>query len=164
MPVPKFNGVGLRGGGDIVVKYGKEQKVTLLRGSTQYTTFKVEPGGGLEIRACNADCPTHYDLEIEIVTPDLNAVAISGGGTIHAAGTFPATESISAAVNGGGDIDIHAISAKSVNAAVSGGGEVIVTATTSLRAAVNGGGSVAYHGNPSISSAVSGGGSVSRAD
>jgi opacity protein-like surface antigen len=162
--VAPFTGIGLEGGGEIVVKYGKVQKVTLIKGSTQYTTFKVEHGGGLDIRACNSSCPHNYDLKIEIETPNLNALAISGGGEIHTAGSFPAQGALDAAVHGGGEIDATAIAAKDVNAAVNGGGEIAVTATATLRAAVNGGGEISYHGNPSVTSAVSGGGSVERAN
>jgi hypothetical protein len=162
--VAPFTGIGLEGGGEVVVKYGKEQKVTLLKGSTQFTTFQIEHGGGLSIRACNAHCPSHYDLQIEIVTPNVNALAIQGGGEIHTAGSFPAQGEINVAVQGGGEIDAVAIAAKDVNAAVDGGGSITVTATATLQAAVNGGGEISYRGTPSVTSAVSGGGSIERAN
>src|SRR5215469_7473802 len=73
VPLPHFSGVGLRGGGHVVLKHGDVQRVTLLKGSTQFTRFRVESGGnGLEIDACNSNCPQQYDLEIEIVSPELD--------------------------------------------------------------------------------------------
>ena len=163
VPLSHFTSVGLEGGGHVTVKYGPEQRVTLLKGSTQYTRLRVENGHSLNIEACNDNCPRHYDLEIEIVTPVLEAAAISGGGEIVASGNFPHVDSFSAAVNGGGDIDVRAVSAKEAHAAVSGGGGIHLTATATLNAAVSGGGEIVYSGNPQVSEAVNGGGSVERA-
>ncbi len=73
----------------MTLKYGKEQHVTLIKGSTQFTRFSIEQGGGLSIDACNDNCPSHYDLEIEIVSPNISAIAIEGGGTICRAGKLP---------------------------------------------------------------------------
>ena len=163
VPVGHFDSVGLEGGGHVTVKYGAQQRVTLLKGSSQYTRLRVENGHSLNIEACSESCPHQYDLEIEIVTPVLEAAAISGGGDIEAHGNFPKVESFSAAVNGGGDIDARAVSAKTVHAAVSGGGGIHVTATAMLNAAVSGGGEIVYSGNPQVNEAVNGGGSVERA-
>lgn len=164
VPLGHFDSVGLNGGGHVVLKHGAVQSVTLLKGSTQYTSLKIRHGNDLEIDACNNNCPEHYELEIEIVTPDINAVAINGGGEIQTAGAFPAQGNLDAAVNGGGHIDMHDIDAKSVSAAVNGGGHILVTATASLSAAVQGGGHISYRGNPSVSQAVQGGGSVDRVE
>ncbi|HWA03319.1 MAG TPA: DUF2807 domain-containing protein [Rhizomicrobium sp.] len=161
--VGHFDSVSLKGGGHVVVRHGERQSVTLIKGSTQYTTFRLRRENQLEIRACEGDCPRHYELEIEIVTPDLDAAAIEGGGHIVAENGFPGRREISAAVEGGGDLDLSALKAEKVSAAVSGGGHIAVTALHDLSAAVEGGGSIVYHGNPQVSSAIDGGGSVSKA-
>jgi hypothetical protein len=163
VPVGHFDKIGLEGGGHILVKYGPTQRVTILKGSTQYTTFTIREGNHLEIKACNRDCPHIYDLEIEIVTPNLDSAAIEGGGHIVAASGFPSQDSFDAAVDGGGHIEMQALSANRVEAAVDGGGHIEVTAKRTLHAAVDGGGSITYHGDPQVSSAIDGGGSVSKA-
>lgn len=163
LPLPHFDGVGLKGGGHVTLKYGTEQRVTLISGTTKFTHIEVNPGGGLNIDACDWNCPHNYDLEIEIVSPDVHAVAIQGGGEIVAQGTFPASGHLSAAVSGGGDIDTRAIPSTKVSAAVNGGGTIKLAASETLRAAVNGGGSIVYWGNPELSEAVVGGGDVRRA-
>lgn len=163
VPVGHFNQIQLRGGGHVVVKHGGTQSVSLLKGSTQYTKFWIRDGRELVIDACNNSCPHSYDLDIEIVTPDLDGAAIDGGGEIVAQVGFPSRDSFDVAVNGGGDIDIHAISARSVDAAVNGGGDIELTATHALNAAVSGGGDITYHGDPQVDEAVQGGGSVERA-
>ena len=163
VPLAHFDGVGLRGGGRVTLKFGPEQKVTLLKGSTQYTRFRIEHGGGLSIDACDDNCPSHYDLEIEIVSPNISAIAVEGGGSIKAEGSFPARGRLAVAISGGGEIDARAEPANAVDAAVNGGGAIKVAATGQLNAAVNGGGEIVYWGNPRVSQAVSGGGAIRRA-
>ena len=76
--VPHFGQIALHGGGHVVVKHGAEQRVTLLKGSIEYTRFSVGNGDHLFIYACNERCPERYDLDIEIVTPVLNSASIGG--------------------------------------------------------------------------------------
>ena len=163
VPVGHFDGVGLVGGGHVVVKHGATQSVTILKGSTQYTTFRIRHDNVLEIKVCNSNCPPVYDLEVEIVTPDLHSAAIDGGGHITASSGFPDQDSFAAAIDGGGHIDMQTIAARAVHAAIDGGGHIEVTAKNQLNAAIDGGGSITYHGDPQVNSAIDGGGSVSNA-
>jgi len=161
--LPHFSNIQLRGGGHVTVRHGAAQSVTLVKGSQEYTRLHMRDGRELVIDACDKRCPSRYDLEIDIVTPDISGVAIDGGGEIEAQSGFPAQDSISVAVNGGGDIDLHAIKAAAAHAAVNGGGKIELTAEHQLNAAVAGGGEIVYHGNPQVNEAVQGGGSVERA-
>jgi hypothetical protein len=70
--------------------------------------------------------------------------------------------SITAAVDGGGRIDMRAIAARTGTAAVDGGGHIEIRASGSLTASVNGGGNIRYVGNPQVTTAIDGGGSVER--
>ena len=162
--LPRFDSVELRGGGRVILTHGFAQSVRLVQGSTAFTRFHVDSDEPhkLVIDACNADCPLRYDLEIEIVTPDIAAVAISGGGKIEAAGAFPGQHSVAAAVHGGGTIDLRALDAADAKAAVDGGGEIRLKPRHALTAAINGGGKILYWGKPSITQAVNGGGRVAR--
>lgn len=162
VPVGHFDSVGLSGGGHIVLRYGAAERVTILHGSTQYTHVYVEDGRNLRIDACNDRCPMQYDLEIEIVMPRLTAVAISGGGHIESAPGFPTQGTVTAAVHGGGHIDIRTIDATNATAAVDGGGRIRLHSDKHLTAAVNGGGSIDYWGTPDVTSVVNGGGSIHR--
>jgi hypothetical protein len=160
--VGHFSQVQLRGGGHVVVRHGATQSVSLIKGSTKYTRFHIRDGRELVIDACNGDCPNSYDLDIEIVSPEITGAAIDGGGEIVAQSGFPGQERLDLAVNGGGDIDMRPIGAAQVNAAVNGGGDIQLTATKQLNAAVSGGGDITYRGNPQVNEAVQGGGDVSR--
>jgi hypothetical protein len=164
VPVSSFRSVELRGGGNVLVVPGPVQRVTLVKGSTQFTRIQVRANGKLEIDACNERCPLHYPLEIRIESPRVPDVAIAGGGTIRAAGGFAPQSDLSAAIKGGGTIDVRSVEARDVSAAVNGGGDIFVRPRATLSAAVNGGGDIHYAGNPQVSMAVRGGGNVSRAD
>jgi Putative auto-transporter adhesin, head GIN domain len=162
VPVGHFDSVELRGGGHVTFHYGAQQRVTLVKGSTQYTGFAIRDGRKLVIDACNGDCPMVYDLDIEITTPDIGAVAVKGGGHIDVAPGFPAQDRIVAAVDGGGHIDTRNIDAESATAAVDGGGKIEIRAEKGLTASVDGGGRIRYAGHPAVTTAIDGGGSVER--
>jgi Putative auto-transporter adhesin, head GIN domain len=169
VPVPRFDSIQLNGGGIVVLRHGPVQRVVIRSGSTAYTAIRVGPprarGGDahrLVIDACNARCPRHYDLRIEIETPRIDAVAVHGGGRITAEAGFPSQRDVAVAVDGGGEIDLRAVAMANVAAAVNGGGSLLVRAEDSLAAAVNGGGAIRYWGSPSVTTSINGGGTVVR--
>jgi len=160
VPVAGFKNVELRGGGEIVIVPGQAQRVTLVEGSTAFTAMRVDRAGRLTIDACNRNCPQHYRLRIEIQSPRLPGVGVTGGGSIRASDGFAPQDQVAAGVNGGGKIDLRAVEGSNVAAGVSGGGEILVRARNTLSAGVSGGGTVRFLGNPRVTSAVDGGGSV----
>lgn len=163
--LPHFDSVELNGGGEVTVVPGPVQRVTLLSGSTQFTSFRVVRGGKLEIATrCNAACPQRYDLRIRVESPRVPDVAIKAGGAIVAGRGFAPQREIGAAISAGGTIDLRAVAADSVSAAINAGGDIYVRPRLSLSAAVNAGGDVHYWGNPSVSMAVRNGGTVRRDD
>ena len=160
VPVAGFKNVELRGGGDIVIVPGPAQRVTVVEGSTAFTQLRVDRSGRLTIDACNQRCPQHYRLRIEIQSPRVPGVGVTGGGAIRASSGFAPQDQVAAGVNGGGKIDLRAVEGGNVSAGVNGGGEILVRARNTLTAGVSGGGSVRFLGNPRVTSAVNGGGSV----
>lgn len=170
VPVPSFRSIELNGGGRVILRHGPQQRVTLLSGSTEISRIEVGPSGRrgtgnpdqLVIDACRRSCNGRYQLEVEVVTPSIEGVAVKGGGRIQTVGAFPRQPRIGAAVHGGGQIDIRSLPARQVGAAISGGGNILTTAEDTLGAAINGGGAILYWGNPKVGSAVNGGGTVRR--
>lgn len=161
--VPRFDGIQLRGGGEVKLTYGPVQKVTIQSGSSEFTRIRLSSRqpDTLVIDACNERCPRHYDLKIEIQTPDIEALAVHGGGAITASAGFPRQEKVAVAVHGGGMVDTRAVAVEQVAAAVHGGGRLMVRAEDNLAASVNGGGLINYWGNPRVETAINGGGVVS---
>jgi hypothetical protein len=160
VPVRAFDSVRLVGGGEVVLRHGSAQRVTILSGDASLAAIEVERDGSLVIRPCRRSC-TQRNFRVEVVTPAVEAVAITGGGRFRGEG-FPARSAIALAVTGGGDLDARAMPAASVVAAVQGGGRIATTAERSLVSAVNGGGSIVFRGDPERTTSINGGGSVTR--
>ena len=162
VPLAHFTKIALFGGGHVVLRHGARQQVTITTGSTQYTHFTQPNPGELQIDACNDECPHHYDLEIEIVSPDVDSVAVADGGEIVAKGDFPKRNIVNVGVRQGGAVDARALRGDLVNAAVNQGGSIKVAASGSLNAAVNQGGLIRYWGDPIVNQAIHDGGSIQR--
>ena len=159
--VPQFRSVELSAGGDLSIVRGPVQRVTLLNGSTDLTSFRVMRDGRLEISThCDRRCPREYNLRIQIESPTVPDIAVEAGGTIRVAPGFAPQRQLSAAINAGGTIDARAVPASEVSAAVNAGGDIYVRPSERLSAAVHAGGDIHYSGNPQVSMAVSGGGDV----
>ena len=167
VPVGTFNRVSLHGGGHLVLKHGATQSVSLIRGSTDVTSFTIQNGNELVIAACGNTvimCPFNYDLDVEITSPDIRGISIHGGGEAEAEGPFPEQQTLAIDVHGGGDIDVRAISVKDVTAEVHGGGDAKLTATRNLVASVHGGGDISFRGHPNLIESVHGGGDIDSED
>ena len=162
VPVPAFRNLELRGGGDVVLLPGPAQRVTIVEGSSAFTRIRVDPHGKLWIDACNARCPQHYRLKVQIQSPRVPDLAISGGGMITTAAGFQPQANLGVAINGGGRIDARTVTVGAASASVNGGGEARLAPRRTLSAVVNGGGLVRYWGNPAVSQTVNGGGAVVR--
>jgi hypothetical protein len=160
VPLPAFNAVELRGGGEVSVRPGRAQQVTIIEGSSRFTRLTVDSRGKLRIDTCDERCPQHYRLSVVIESPTVPVLAVSGGGQISALSGFPQQRELTVAVGGGGAIDARAVPVDAVTAAVSGGGKIKVRAGRVLTAAVHGGGYIEYFGNPSVTTAIQGGGSI----
>lgn len=158
--VPRFQALSLNGGGTVTIRHGAVQKVSIVRGSAAVSGFEVSDKS-LRISACEKDCPANYKLEVEVVAPDLSALAVRGGGKIVMSG-FPPKKSLALSVQGGGSVDTRAVQTENVAASVQGGGAIRTWATGTLAGSVRGGGGggVVYRGTPTVATSVRGGGSV----
>jgi Putative auto-transporter adhesin, head GIN domain len=162
IPLPPFTGISVHGGGHVILKHGTVQHVTMLKGDPKISQLQVVHGT-LDVSPCpnTWNCPLHnYDLEVEIVSPNITAIEAHGGGDIEAKGDFPTQAQMSVAAHGGGDVDIRVIPVEHVSAEAHGGGDIHVKALVSLSASVHGGGDITYAGNPKVSASTHGGGDV----
>lgn len=158
-----FDAIELRNGGKVILRHGATHQVNFIKGSQDYSSV-TQTGDLLTIDKCAKKCPRDYQLEIEIVTPQISRVSVSDGGVIETRGTFPAQGAVAAAVNDGGVVDIRAIGADSVAASVAEGGVIFAKPKGSITAAVNNGGTITYWGNAVVVSAVNGGGVVEKGE
>lgn len=160
VPAPSFKSVALRGGGKVILRHGTEQKVTLVRGTTDQTRITVQDER-LIVDRCR-DCSHDYQLEVEITTPVFEDLLVTDGGTIATQGTFPARANLRAAVEDGGTIDVRAVEAQSVAALVESGGRILARPQKTLLGSISHGGVITYWGSPHVSSQVEDGGMVTR--
>ncbi len=152
-PAP-FNSVALRGGGEVTIRHGPVQSVTVRQGSAPVRVS----GGRLTVEHCRR-CGRPL---VEIVTPRLASVSVTDGGLLRVLGSFPAQDEIAAAVASGGAIDLRGLPARQVVASVAHGGIVLVRPSERLAANVSQGGRISYWGTPVVQSAIAGGGVVER--
>jgi hypothetical protein len=164
LQVAPFNSIDLPNGGHVVVQRAPTQRVTLVRGSLDYTRLAVADGGRLVIDKCFHKCPSGYRLELEILTPSLTRISLANGGIIQSRGSFPRQSELAVAVSNGGTIDVRSMVADRVTASVNQGGRILTVPQASLSARVTHGGLITYWGDPQVTSAVEDGGVVNKGD
>jgi beta-lactamase regulating signal transducer with metallopeptidase domain len=157
-----FGSVELRNGGMVHLVHGQSQRVTLLKGDPEQTGITIGINGQLVIDRCRTDCPRGHDLEIEVVTPGLAALAVAHGGTIQSRDDFPPQPEIGVAVSQGGTIDIRSMEVASVTASVDNGGRILTKPGTALSAKIEQGGAITYWGDAIVKSSVRHGGVVAK--
>lgn len=158
-PVGKFNAVELRGGGTVTIRQAPVQRVTVIEATSDRPRVEVV-GEKLILAPCRGSCWGPNRFEVLVETPVMSSVAIMGGGKILAEGNFAPQGAVSAAIHGGGIIDLKTMPAQSASAVIHGGGKIVVAAQDALSASIAGGGSIHYLGKPTVSTSIHGGGSV----
>lgn len=157
-----FNSIEVRNGGHVVLRPAPTQRVTLLRGSLDYTRLGVTDGGRLVIDKCIRKCPRGYELEIEIFAPNLTRISLAHGGRIQSRGSFPRQSDLAVAVSNGGTIDVRSMVATRVTASVDQGGRILTVPQAWLFARVTHGGVITYWGGGQVRSSVEHGGVVHK--
>lgn len=162
LQLPAFSSIEVRNSGHVVLRPSQTQRVTLLKGSLEYTRIGVTDGGVLVIDRCNPDCPRGYQFEVEILTPNVSRVSLANGGWIRSEGSFARQADLVAQVMHGGTVDVRSMAVDRVNASVEQGGRILTAPRGSLLARVNQGGVIMYWGNPAVRSSVQHGGVVDK--
>ena len=164
MAVAPFRSIELRNGVHAILRYGPTQRVTFLKGGADQTEISVRRGEALVIDKCRSKCARGYELEIEIVTPEVARITVAQGGWIESRGSFPRQAEIGVTVDNGGTIDIRPMSVGSVSASVLSGGRILAKPLTALVARVEDGGNITYWGDARVTQSIEHGGVVTRGD
>src|SRR5438270_8016413 len=69
VPVARFTGVELHGGGSLSIHQGPLQRVTLVQGDPTVASFEVNSRGRLIVSSCKGICMGSQHLAVEIETP-----------------------------------------------------------------------------------------------
>ncbi|HKR24459.1 MAG TPA: DUF2807 domain-containing protein [Allosphingosinicella sp.] len=158
LTLPPFESVALSSGGQVTIRHGPAQSVTIRQG---HAPIRVS-GGRLVIEHCRRGCRRGERLAVEIVTPRLASATVSDGGLLRLLGRFPAQGALAASVSDGGALDLRALPARQVTASVAQGGIILVSPGERLTASVRQGGRISYWGAPVVQSAIQGGGVIER--
>ena len=161
LSVAPFNAVELQDGGQVTIRPGPAQRVILVEGDAGEVRAEVE-GGRLRLRKCRTACSHRGRLRIEIVTPQLESLAVRDGGIISVERGFAPQPTFAASVFSGGAIDMRGVAADSVAASIDQGGVILARPAVRLDAAVNQGGRITYWGDPRVRSSIRRGGVVER--
>jgi len=159
--LPSFNAIEIRNGAHAVLRPAQTQRVTLVKGSLDYTRIVVT-GGVLVIDKCRVKCPRGYVLEVEILTPGVSRISFANGGWIQSQGSFAPQTNLAADVSHGGTIDVRSMAADRVTASVQQGGRILTVPRGSLFASVAQGGAITYWGDAQVKSSIQHGGVVSK--
>ena len=160
--VEPFRSIELPQGGHVVLRPSPTHRVTLVRGSLEYTRLSVTGRGALVIDKCYRKCPRGYRLELEILSPNVSRLSLANGGRIESRGSFPRQTDLAVAVAHGGTIDVRSIGAQHVTATVEQGGRILTVPRASLVASVTQGGAIVYWGNAQVTQSIDHGGVVSK--
>ena len=174
-----FQGVELRGGGDLVITQGDDHVFEI---TSEQGTWEIAVKDDLLIVGCPDPCPKNKKRSANITLPNLEDIAVKGGGDIRVegefksadtlnialaggadiliAGYYPNADTLNIAINGGGDIEAYNVNAREANVSINGGGDIALSASEELSVSIVGGGDIRYRGNPDISKSVIGGGAV----
>lgn len=177
--LPAFDRVELSGSNNVVIRVGAKQRVVVhtddnLVGRVMTNVEKGTLVVGDEPGSYTTKSPTY----VEITTPSLRGLTLSGSGVVSAVGidspwlkvALPGSglvrasgraEGLDVALGGSGDAQLGQLVAKDAKVVVSGSGRADVTATKSLEAAVSGTGAILYGGHPDgLKTSVTGVGAI----
>ncbi len=176
--VEDFNSVSLRGIGDVTIRVGETQSVSVTVDENLIAMVETTVEDGEMVIQSSRSIAPQVHLRVDITMPALTAARVSGVGdmsireitgdsvtlTVSGVGSLSATGDVGNAdvrVSGVGSANLAGLHADHVVVRVSGTGDATVFARTSVDASVSGIGDIVVHGNPeSVIQSASGIGDV----
>ena len=172
-----FHALDLAGTIAVEAQVGGATKVEVIGPADKVKLVKTSVKGGVLVIDTERDMKNAKHLRVVVTAPSLDAVSISGTGSLAASklsgkldvsiggtgsmkldGKAP---SLAIKVDGTGQIDAKGLIAGSATVDIGGTGSMSVHASKDLDITITGTGSVKVHGNPSVKKHITGTGSVS---
>ena len=177
--VGPFTAVQLAGSNNVTIHIGGRRQVVVHADDNLVgrVTTRVQ-AGLLVIGNVPGSFTTSAPMSVEVTAPTLDALTLSGAGTISAtgikapilkvtipgSGTFMATGAVTRLtvdIAGSGTAQLDGLVAENAEATVSGSGSILLDVTNRLEAAVSGSGAIIYSGAPAhVTTNVTGNGAV----
>jgi len=160
-----FSKIEIEGSADVEVTISPAASLTVTTDDNLLPLIQTDVVGDTLKIGWAHSASSSLGVKVQVAVPSLEAVSISGSGTIHAEGIKEHAFSISIsgsgdvtakgqadtcdlAVNGSGNIQAGELLAHDSSVAIDGSGSVTVYADHSLEAAIAGTGSISYLGHP----------------
>ena len=176
--VGTFAGIDLIGAATVDVLVGRPATLTIRGDDNILPLIRTSVSNGILVVSSKHSYSSRHDLRLEIGTPALDAVTLTGAGTFSVGGIHSTTFSLEMSgaatmvlagttgaldvkLSGTGTADLGDLVARDAHASLSGTGSLHVQATESLDASVSGVGSIVYSGSPRhVKTDVSGVGTI----
>jgi hypothetical protein len=176
--VGAFTEVELAGASTVTIGVGGEQQVVVRADDNLVDEVTTEVRGGMLVVGSTGSFETVVPMTVRLTVPSLDAVGLSGSGSIavdgheldalavvlSGSGTIRGAGSVTTLdvdLSGAGNVELEQLHARDAAVDVSGTGSVVVHVTGTLDADVSGTGSVVYTGGPDrVSKDITGTGSV----
>jgi hypothetical protein len=178
--VPPFSCTELAGTNSVTVRIGEARAVVVRADENLLDRVTTRVGAGKLTIGDLGSFTARSPMAVEIGTPSLEAVALTGDGivsvagaggnhfTVQLAGTglvqvSGAVDRLDARLDGTGNLELGDLPARDVEAILSGTGRVVVKPRRTLDASVPGTGSIVYRGHPAkVTTSITGTGAVVR--
>lgn len=177
--LPRFSSLELTGSNRVSVRVGAAQAVVVRADDNLIGRVTTEVRRDtLMIGNQPGSFTARTPMSVDVTVRSLEAVTLSGSGTIAVTGvtgdTFTAVisgsgvltgsgtvTSLAVTVSGSGDAQLDQLTARDVRASLTGSGRILARATDSLDASVPGSGAIVYSGNPPhLTTSITGSGTV----
>lgn len=177
--VSGFTEVDLGGSGRVVIEVTGEESLTVEAEDNIIPLLRIEVRNGRLILGSRGNISPTREIVYTITAASLEAVEVSGSGSISASGIDEgafeveisgsgsvvvegSADSLDLSISGSGAFDGEELQSASGDVSVSGSGSALVNVSDELDVGVSGSGSVVYLGDPTVSVSISGSGNVSR--
>ena len=176
--VAPFTAVDLAGSNNVSISIGGKQSVTVRADDNLIDLVTTRARAGRLVIDNIRNFQTKSPMTVVVTVPELDAVTMSGSGTVAVqgvrarmltvrlpgSGTMLASGTagrLNASLEGSGELRLSTLVAARVTAVIAGSGMIQVHASEALDATVSGSGTIAYSGNPRlVSKNVTGSGSI----
>jgi len=173
-----FHAVELKGALGVEIRVDNKTSVEVTGEPDVLKQVSTDVKAGALVIDVHGRLNTHEQLKVVVTTPSLDAVSLSGAGTIRVQGIKTArfaldvggsgtldlagtAEDLTVDMGGAGNINAKDLATKTATVTLGGTGNATLTATDKLSAKLTGVGNVTVYGHPkSVSKSVTGVGSI----
>ncbi|MBO6517697.1 MAG: DUF2807 domain-containing protein [Bacteroidia bacterium] len=125
LSLSEFTGVGLSRSANVTIRQGNVQEVRVTGEPNILDRLETKVSGGIWDIDLERGCYRSYDLDVDIVVPNLDLISVSGSGDITIK-DFENQRNLDLSISGSGDINLNRFEGlNTLDINVSGSGDII---------------------------------------